>query len=180
MPRSTRPQRRRLLSAAALSVGLAATVAGCSVFSPMTTAMDYPPSDGHQLDLDTVGVRNIMIVAKEKGAPGQLFGSVVNNGLNEATVTFTNASGALAPVKVPAKSVVNLAPLDLSVANTPQPGTLMPFRVSVGQSAGDLTVPIQDGSLPEYATLVPTGAPSSAPASSPAATSPAASPSPTS
>ena len=170
LPRAER--RSRLLSALALSAGLAVVASGCSVFSPQTTAMPYAPSDGHEVDLSpTLGVRNALIIAATKGSPGQLYGTIVNTGDQAATVTFSSETGSLSAVQVPARTNLMLDKSNLRIAQAPQPGTLVPFRVSSNLGAAEFTVPVLDGTLAEYKTLVPTGGATTAAVPSATATS---------
>lgn len=164
------PARRPNRRAGAVGTALAAVLlSGCSAFSEQTTGLDYAPSDGVQGELDQVGVRNAFVVASGAGSPGTLVGSLVNNGDEDVTVTLTSeVPGLSGDIEVPAGQVVMLGPDGDETVETPQVGTvpgrhlLLAFSTD-GGTALELDVPVLDGTLPEYADLVPTEAPAPEP-----------------
>ena len=164
------PRRSLFIVGAVLgSLGLG----GCSYLSPQTTASPYAPSDGVQADVNNIGVRNIMIVAGKKDAPGQFYGSVVNSGTTAAEVTFTSEAGAIPSITIPAGQIVQLKTKNLRVAKVPVfPGETIPLTVGANGSTAKLAVPVLDGKLPEYRTLVPSasGSAKPTPSASPSST----------
>lgn len=137
---------------------------GCSYMSPQTTASPYAPSDGVQADVSNIGLRNLMLVAGKKDAPGQFYGSVVNSGTTAAEVTFSSTIGAIPSITIPAGQIVQLKTKDLRVTKVPVfPGETVPITVGVNGGTTQLAVPVLDGGLPEYRGLVPSESSSTAP-----------------
>ena len=84
---SPRPRRSAVLLTAA-AVG-AVALSGCSTTNPTTTLLRYAPSDGVEMDGESIDVRNLLVVSQGDGAPGVVSGSVVNSGTESATLTVT-------------------------------------------------------------------------------------------
>lgn len=163
------PRRCLLIVGAVLG---STALAGCSYMSPQTTATPYAASDGVIADVNDVGVRNLMIIAGEKNAPGQFYGSVVNSGTSTAEVTFTSDMGAIPALSIPAGQVVDLKSRSLKVSKVPVvAGKTVPVRVAANGGTTDLQVPVLDGTLPEYKSLVPSYSPSKKPTTSSATAS---------
>ena len=153
------------LAGAFATLASVALIAGCSWFSAQTTELQYTPSDGVQGTLGDVDVRNVFMVAQDQDSPGTMVGSLVNNGSEDVTVTISGESLSQ-DVDVPAGEVVTLGPDGDESVEVERvgvvPGRLLPVTVSGGGEELDLAVPVLDGSLPEYAELVPTAGPESA------------------
>lgn len=143
-----------------LAAGIAlAAAAGLSACSPITTKVQYAASDGVRVALsDTVTVQNLLIVSAAEGEPGALQGGVVNNGAQDETVTI----GAVT-VQVAAGQTVLMGGTAgeevvlPTVAAAPGANLTLPVAV-VGGASEDVFVPVLDGTLSEYADLVPTAA----------------------
>lgn len=156
----------RLVALAALAA-LALTSAGCSVTNPQTTQLQYDPSDGVVARLDaTVTVANLLIAATDAEGPGNLVGRIVNDGEEPVTVVLVGGGegGVNQSFRVPARSSLGIGPgFDDQVLIDPVgevPGGLVPMTVSLQEGRSvELDVPVVDGTLPEYATLVPTQTP---------------------
>lgn len=158
-----RPARRpvRALAAAVVLVAVAVpALAGCSVTNTITTQRAYEASDGVGVDLGGVRAGNLLVVAADEGGPGSLVGYLTNEGDSAAVVAVGPAGGE--PV-----AVVRLAPgatallgqeherVDVpSVSEPPGALVLLGFAVEDGDETV-VEVPVVDGTLPEYATLVP-------------------------
>jgi hypothetical protein len=143
-----------------LAVGIAlAVAAGLGACSPITTKLQYAASDGVRVEVgDAVTVQNLMIVAAAQGEPGAVQGAVVNNGGEDATVTI----GSLT-VTAPAGETVLLGGAEgeeLVVDSVPAaPGATAQLPVGLAGAEGETVyVPVLDGTLPEYADLVPADA----------------------
>jgi hypothetical protein len=101
---------------AVAALALAASAAGCSAFSPMTITTPYPASDGVNVDVGPdVHLRNVLVVAAEKGATGAVVASIVNNGPSPVTVQLAAQLGESTPfgqtrVVVPANGSVLVSP----------------------------------------------------------------------
>lgn len=132
------------------------------MFSEQTTTLQYTPSDGVQGTVGDVDVRNVFVVAADEDSPGTMVGSLVNNGSDDVTVTIVGESLSK-DVDVPAGAVVTLGPDGDESIEADEvgvvPGRHMRVQFSGGDDAVELAVPVLDGSLPEYADLVPTGSP---------------------
>lgn len=160
---------RRLVAIVTLAASVGA-VTGCSVASPQATAIDYTATDGVQTDLGPVQIRNVFVAARTKDAVGALQGVVVNTTDSPSTVTFTGTEGTVGTVTVPAGELVDLNTEPMTIQTVPVwPGETLPMTVATADNNVDLAVPVLDGTLPEYADLVPAAAPSGPqPAATPA------------
>ncbi|GGC05126.1 hypothetical protein [Cellulomonas carbonis] len=156
----TRPTPRAARTLAAGAV-VAAVLTGCSATNELTTIGAYDASDGVSASVGDVRVGNLVLVGEDEGEPGRLLGYVTHDGLEGTTVTLSLADGG-EPVTV-----------DLEPSGTVQLGDaegdelvfeslpVIPGAVAdlvVETELGETTtvpVPVLDGTLPEYADLVP-------------------------
>lgn len=163
----SRPRRH---AAAALALTAALPVlAGCGIWSPTTTTLEYDPSDGVTAQIGDVLARNLLVVG-DKGTAGLVSGALVNTGSADAAVTIQVKGQAQQPVTVtvPPGQVVQLGSgadqTSVAVAALPAAaGALVP--VTLSSPAGgtvDATVPVLPPTL-EYATVTPTATPSAPP-----------------
>ena len=137
--RSTSVLTRRTLSAAA-AVAAIAVLAGCSATNPITTSFDYDPSDGVSQRLGDVRVGNLLLLTAEEGGAGTFVGFVANGGGQPAAVVIALGGDETVDVEaVPAA-----------------PGSKVDVTVTTDVSgAATVQVPVLDGTLPEYADLLP-------------------------
>ena len=63
-------------------------ISACSTMSPIQTAESYNPGDGVPASSGPVAARNLLVVADQKGGPGNLSGSVLNSSDASAQVSF--------------------------------------------------------------------------------------------
>ncbi len=160
----------RLPRLAWIAIGaLAVAVAGCS---PITTQTQYAASDGVRAQVgEDVKAENLLIVSAAEGEPGVLLGALTNTGDQPTTVTLVIGSRSddvpLEPGQTAllgatdATEAADLVVVDVAIdAVDAAPGTLADVELSTPQ-AGSVTigVPVLDGTLQAYATLVPTRAP---------------------
>ena len=176
--RSLRVPATRRARAAVAATGLAAALvlAGCSATNPIQTQDRYDASDGVSVQLGDVRAQNLLVLSAGEGEPGVLLGAISNDGRDGVTVTVTFGapgqgadaapSADATTIDVPARGTVLLdggageqdTRADVRVAETPvRPGGVALVGIEV-DTAGSQTVrvPVLDGTLPDYATLVPT------------------------
>jgi hypothetical protein len=150
---------RKIVSALALSVAVLLGTTGCSFTHDVASLQDYAPSDGSQINIGAVKLRNFIYLTRGDGT-GKLIGSVVNAGTKESTVTL-QYSGFDSTVSTPEFVVpagesyqFGATPENESLALSieAKPGANVQIWVSVnGDSVKGLTVPVLDGSLEQYA-----------------------------
>lgn len=148
---------RRILGlAAAATLSLALT--GCAFASPVSTQMDYAPSDGARVVLSQEGsdvrLENVMVLTAGEGEAAQIFGIIANDSGEDATVTVA-IEGESSDVDVPAGGVANLEDevdpyegLDLA------PGATVTGSFTY-QGTVSHEVPILDGTLEPYDQYLP-------------------------
>lgn len=145
----------RSLVAAAMAI---VTLTACS---PITTAGPYAASDGVRFELGQHVVGdNLMVLAAAEGAQGTVVGTLTNRGPDDTVVSMAIDGEPVTDVDVSAGQTVRLGPgfdieVPLEAVGAP-PGATVPVTVSspaVGATA--LSLPVLDGTLAEYADLVP-------------------------
>jgi hypothetical protein len=153
----------RLIASIAVGAAVILGATGCSMISPQTTTVPYSPSDGINVP-DVPGapllVRNVLVVTNA-GAAGNLVAAIVNQTDRDETLTINVSSTSVTKtVDVPANSTVSLGaedtpPLPLALKTRPGATVLMEFQSGDAQGV-KIHVPVLNGTLPYYATLVPT------------------------
>jgi len=165
---SARPSRRlrtwtRPSAAAAVAALGALALAGCSATNPIATQQVHNVTDGQQAVLsEDLAVQNLTVFTSGEGEAGTLVAALANKGREDLEVTIQAEGADAVSVDVPARGTVFLGgengeevELD-SVAAAP--GALLAIEFSSAQG-GSVTIdaPVLDGTLPEYADLVPEG-----------------------
>ncbi|MBC7291329.1 MAG: hypothetical protein H5T83_08350 [Actinotalea sp.] len=157
--RSTPTLPRRAASVAA-ALAASALLAGCSATNPITTLLDYDPSDGVSQVVGDLRAGNLIVLTAEEGGPGTIVGFVTNRGSQDASVVLEVAGEQGDAIEVPAGGTVLLGPqgdetLDVGAVPAP-PGSKIEvtLRSDVAGSA-TVEIPVMDGTLEEYADLVP-------------------------
>ncbi|WP_411698553.1 hypothetical protein [Conyzicola sp.] len=154
-------------ASAILIGGLLLGTTGCSLFSEKATLIQYEPSDGTAATIGDIQLRNVLAIT-EDGETVNLVLTANNNADKGIFVTLQYNDGAgEAQLYVAGNSAKSFGqPDEDSVILTDadvEIGGLMPLYVQFGQEQGkELLVPVFDGSLGEYSTLVPV-APTSTP-----------------
>lgn len=162
----TRPPRPPVLAAVLLA---AVVTAGCTATNSQTTMGDYTPSDGVEGRSGNLTLTSVLIVASEEGAPGNLIARAVNGGDDPIGLTLSGSDEAAFEytVDVAPNDTVDIGPEGQQVlidSVDVVPGALVPVTATVdGGETFELTVPVLDGTLEEYADLVPTDAAASGP-----------------
>ena len=146
----------------ALSTVMLASIAlsGCSLSRDVASLDMYTPSDGVQVDLETLKVRNAMFIA---GSSGNviLIGSFVNSGIENVTATIQTTDGNGEEVRlsfeVPAGQKVDLGyngQDSVVMALDVLPGSMYPIFVSGASDPVEMLVPVMNGALAEYRPFV--------------------------
>jgi hypothetical protein len=153
--RSARPARTGVVAASVAAGAL--LLAACS---PQTTTLPYAPSDGVRVDLtDTARANNLMVLSHGDGAEGAVFGALTNSSSEQVTFTLEVEGADTVSVPVDARSTVTLGgengeELMLSAVDT-IPGGYLPATLSAGDAVEEISIPVFDDTLPEYAEYVP-------------------------
>ena len=145
-----------------LSTVVLASIAlsGCSLSRDVASLDMYTPSDGVQVDLETLKVRNAMFIA---GSSGNviLIGSFVNSGMENVTATIQTTDGNGEEVRlsfeVPAGKKVDLGyngQDGVVMALDVLPGSMYPIFVSGASDPVEMLVPVMNGALAEYRPFV--------------------------
>lgn len=149
-------------SRAALVVGVVGLGMVLSACSPVTTNKPYAASDGVRATLGDFTFENLSIVTLGKDEPGQLLGAATNTSGVAGGVTLKSEDGQVnIPVPLKANTTVNFfqdgKELGLISSVPAAPGQTL--KVTVTDLDGEsktVSVPVLDGSWPEYADAVPT------------------------
>lgn len=134
-------------------------LAGCSYVNPITTQEVYAPSDGRMLELGDVEAFNLIVVSEGEGEPATLIGSLYNDADEDITVQVTFDGETVTEVIAPAGDTVQMGPdgeaTEVSGTALVQPGLLVEtVFVSEAEGTFAIDVPVMDGTLPEYASVV--------------------------
>lgn len=167
----------RAVVSLALAAALGAGLTACNYISPQRTADMYAASDGVHVTAGQIQVRNAMLLTDgEDTSKASLLASIVNHTNEAASITISIEGGASAEVELPKnESIVKVGTTDGEMIELTgaefKPGQTikMTFTPNEGETAS-IDVPVLDGTLAEYSTLVPTTAASPSPSASPAAT----------
>ena len=154
---------RRIASSLVLAAALALGASGCSLIAPQGTLEPYAPSDGVDVTIENIAVRNLLLIADESGENFNVVFTGVNNTADDAIVRITFVKGSSE-----ASADFNLAPGSTSFGN-PE-GETAPQLVSISDlQAGETVeayfevagggeakymVPVLDGTLAEYQQYV--------------------------
>ena len=146
------------LAATALTLGLSA----CSLTGNVASLDPYSPSDGQQVDLESVKARNFIYLVGESGR-GFLIGSLVSTATSDIRVKLQYVD----PVtdersdvffEVPAGSKIDFGyngnpAVELPVVEVPGQ-TAKFFLLESDSISGTILVPVLDGTLSEYQLLL--------------------------
>ena len=162
---SPRPRAHRAL---ALAVGVAVaglTLAGCSLTNQITTQDEYSTSDGVRFTLGDVRGSNLHVLVAAEGEPGTLQGGLINDSREDRSVTLAIGDEETVVELGPKETVLlgvsdaedeGYAEVTFKAIDAP-PGGLVAVTVSTPEDGSlDVQVPVLDGTLPEYASQVPT------------------------
>ena len=147
----------RIAPALALAAAVALGTTGCGFFVSQATNHEYAPSDGIDIDLPGVHVRNLLIVAGESQANVVFTG--VNNGTEDVRVTLqlvedgsqvASKSFTVEPGTTPF-GVVEAELVEAALT----PGSMVTGFLESGGTEIEREIPVVDGTLAEYEDLVP-------------------------
>lgn len=156
--------KNRIASSIALAAGLALGLTGCNLIAPQSTLQEYAPSDGIDLNVEGVALRNVLLIADESGESfNVVFSSVNRTGAPvDLTIAF-NGEGSTqgtAEVEIPEGVTVFGDPnLDQEVVVVELDNVIVGSMVNAYFQAGSASeaetpVPVLDGTLAEYRPLV--------------------------
>ena len=132
---------------AALVLTATAGLSGCAVFSPVQTQESYQPADGVAVDLGSLRIDNLLVVAPTKDGPGTVSASIVNGTGQDVAIAFTDtgsgasarfaaAPGRATPVSV-AGNLVQLAKVSAA------PGSNIRLQITTATTGtAEVTVPV--------------------------------------
>lgn len=151
----------RVIVAAALAAGVALGTTGCNVIQPQATTKVYAASDGINLNVGDVALRNVLIIS-DNGQAGNLVMGAVNTGTPVALHIEYKSGGKVADghVVVPFSNqptlfgTSNNSKVILTGIGT-QPGSMLEVKFSVGSKSTTTLVPVLNSDLPEYRGLNP-------------------------
>jgi hypothetical protein len=171
--RTTALRHARTVAVAAVTAAGAALLSACA---PITTSLNYSPSDGVMVfvgaedhgEFTKLRGINLMVVAEEEGATGNLLGALANGTRETATCTLAPEGATPVTFEVAAGDTVYIGgesgePVLLDVVSA-QPGSSIPATLDAGGMSQPFALPVLDGELPEYASYVPSPAPEESPA----------------
>jgi len=153
---------RRLGAVAVIGASLLG-VSACSYIAPQQTTHTYAPSDGAQINLGDVELRNILLVTSGRAdQPGRVLGAVFNNSQAPVQVTFRGSDGAQTQVTVnPSEPYYLNESNEASILSTVAEPAGALEAVTISQDgtstpkSAELKVPVLDGTLEEYKKYVP-------------------------
>lgn len=158
--------RARVAASAGLTALVAIALAGCNFFTPQSTLVPYDPADGVSGSVGDIRVLNAVIVSDD-GLSGNLVFSALNTSSDDVDLTVqyeSNGEKVTLNLEVDANATGEFGfgeqgQLFLDGIDT-QPGGLLPVYFQYGDAQGrQLSVPVLDGSLEQYAPFLPTPTP---------------------
>lgn len=155
----------RIASSIALAAAILLGASGCALFAPQGTLDQYAPSDGIDLTVDDVHLRNVMLVAASDGQNFNVVFTGVNNGDSTAplTISFVSEDGsaeASADFSVEPGSTLfgdpegEVPPTLVSIPNLAAGATVTAYFQVPGSTDVERQVPVLDGTLAEYQQFV--------------------------
>jgi hypothetical protein len=152
----------RRLAAIALIAAFALTTSACSLSGNVASLQPYSPSDGQQVDLENVKARNFIYLVSDSGK-GFLIGSLVNSAAEAKVVKIQYVDPNSQAKTDYFLEIAAGAKLDFGYNGSP--AISMPVVEIPGQTAlfyflesdtvnGEMKVPVLDGTLSEYKSLI--------------------------
>lgn len=154
----------RIASSIALAAALALGATGCSLIAPQGTLVPYAPSDGRDVNVEGIDVRNILLVADETGENFNVVFTAVNRtgAEQDVALSFVAADGsrASADFAVPTGTTKfgnpdgEVAPVLVSIPELAAGATVDTYFQLAGAPEVQYDVPVLDGTLAEYRNFV--------------------------
>lgn len=149
----------RVAASIVLALSLSVGMAGCTLITPQATTHHYDASDGVGGSVGSIDVRNALIIADSQGKVGNLVVTFVNTSDKPHRVTVQHGSSnhyvtvpAFGVKKIGAKGTKRVLITNLGA----KPGALTDVFFQYSDETGvQLSVPVLDGSQPEYADYKP-------------------------
>ncbi|MET4638810.1 DNA modification methylase [Mycetocola sp. 2940] len=152
----------RLIASVVLAASVVLGTSACNLVAPQATTKHYDPSDGVSGRVGDMKIRNAMIITGEDGTDGNLVASVTNGGDPQSlSIQFGEGAGDTVTEDIPVRSTVSFGtdeedPILLEGIDA-EPGSMVEVFFQYGDETGvEILVPVLDGELGEYSTLVPT------------------------
>jgi hypothetical protein len=152
----------RRLAATALIATLALSTSACSLSGNVASLQPYSPSDGQQVDLESIKARNFIYLVSESGQ-GFLIGSLVNSAAEARVVKIQYVDPNTQAktdyfVEVEAGAKLDFGyngnpAISVPVVEVPGQTALFYFLESDTVNA-EMKVPVLDGTLSEYRSLI--------------------------
>lgn len=147
-------------AAVAIAVSLLAGTTGCAMMSPVASRIEYAPSDGSQVNLENLKLRNFIYF--NTGKVSALAGSIVNSGLETSTLKISYLDSLVNEQKEISISVNAGQKLDLGFNGTKaltlnlggEPGGSVSFNVSEGSASQVINVPVMDDTFDIYKPII--------------------------
>ena len=143
---------------AAVALGAMLSLSSCALTASITTSNQYDPSDGTGAVVGDVRAQNLLLVTTAEGEPAALVGYLYNDGDAAATVGVTVGATEQTYEIAPMGSVqlgLNDGSEAYITTSPADPGLVGNYTVSVADIAVTTgTLPIVDGTLPEYQTVL--------------------------
>lgn len=159
--------RARTTATVVLAGAVMVLTAGCNFISPQTTTEKYDASDGFSTNVGSLQVRNAMVFT-DNGDAASLSVTVLNDSDTARTLKVQYDSfGSPKTVSIPVaangetrRGTTGGDQQALLNGIGKQPGSLLKVYLQYGDAQGkSFKVPVLDGSLDEYKTLLPSPVP---------------------
>jgi hypothetical protein len=148
----------RKFAAVAVVAGVMLGTAGCNMITHIASDDAYSASDGANGSAGDVDARNFLLL--EDGTKSVLIGSLVNSGSDAAAIQLGYNDGGTdksAQVNLNGGQKFDLGyngTAALPVVTTVKPGGIVTVTIGVGSEKATLSVPVLDGTFPEYKAIL--------------------------